>query len=140
MASIRLPALTGGKANIRLVYFDDPNGQVIGFDGNEWATDYRVFDLGTEQTVEVIPNADIVTIDGRATGYLISVAATGGRKWESIIQVQDIADVQEIGVIVNAGRVTPDGMRSIFLGGAVIQIVDSVPSVEDPNILYFVMA
>lgn len=137
MASIRLPVLSGGKANIRLVYFDDPNSQVIGFDGNEWATDYRVFDLSTEQTVELIPNSDIVTIDGKETGYFIRVAASGGRKWEYIFQVIDSEDVQEIGAIVNSDRVSPESMRYIFLGGVQIEIVDSHPNPYVPGVLYF---
>lgn len=138
MTAVRIPALPGGKAFIRLVYFDSPRDQVIGFDDHDFATESLKINLSSDQIIELIPTADISTTDGRATGYLVTVTAFGSRRWESVIQVPNSSDVQELDVLVSSGRITPEGMKNIFLGGAMIEVVESVPDTELPGILYFV--
>lgn len=137
MTTVRLPRLADGKASIRLVYLDDHTQQVIGFDQHEWATEYRSVSLDTEKLIELVPTLHIATADHRPTCYSLTIQTTGGRKLETTIQVPDSNNVIELDVLISAARVYPESMKAIFLGGALVEIVDSIPDTEVPGVIYF---
>ena len=102
LTPVRLPALAGGTASVRLVYQDSPQTQVLGFDGPEWVTAYARIDLAAAQTIDLTPTAAIATPDGRATAYLITVQAPGGRGAPYLVQVPESAAVLELVDLVGA--------------------------------------
>lgn len=112
MTQVRIPALTGGKASIRLVYQSEPTRQVMGFDGPEWATAYAALDLSTAETIDLTPTADIATADGRATCYLVTASAPGGRGWTHCIQVPDSPNVLELRDLVGASAIDPASLTA----------------------------
>ncbi|WP_295622495.1 hypothetical protein [uncultured Lamprocystis sp.] len=110
LTPVRLPALAGGTASVRLVYQDSPQTQVLGFDGPEWVTAYARIDLAAAQTIDLTPTAAIATPDGRATAYLITVQAPGGRGAPYLVQVPESAAVLELVDLVGAAVIDPAGI------------------------------
>jgi hypothetical protein len=104
---VRIPGLTGAKASVRLVLQSDRKTQVIGFDGLEWATTYSAHDLAAAATVALTPTADIATVGGKPTCYLISVSATGGRGWTECVQVPDSPTALELADLVGLSGIDP---------------------------------
>ena len=102
---VRIPALSGGRASVRLVSAVAPYPQVLGFEGAEWATAYASLDLTTEQTVELTPTGDIALAGGGATLYQISVQAPGQRAAVFRFSVPSSGAVQELEALVGAAGI-----------------------------------
>ncbi|MCU0843251.1 MAG: hypothetical protein MUC79_16270 [Thiobacillaceae bacterium] len=113
---VRIPGLTGAKASVRLVLQSDRKTQVLGFSGVEWATTYSAHDLAAAATVALTPTADIATVGGKPTCYLISVSATGGRGWAECVQVPDSPTALELADLVGLSGIDP----ASFLAGRLL--------------------
>ncbi|MEY2654360.1 MAG: hypothetical protein RLZZ524_1388, partial [Pseudomonadota bacterium] len=106
-AGVRLPALPGGTASVRLVLAADHQTQVLGFAGPDWATAYQGLKLDTAQTVTLTPTADIALAGGGATCYKIMVTASGGRGGDYCVQIPDDAGTHDLADLVGAAAIDP---------------------------------
>lgn len=103
--AVRLPALAGATASIRLVKASDPRTQVLGFHGVEWATTYVGLALDAAQLVTLTPTAAIALAGGGATCYLVSVSAPGGRAGDFCVQVPATDDTLDLASLAGAASI-----------------------------------
>ncbi|MCU0843252.1 MAG: hypothetical protein MUC79_16275 [Thiobacillaceae bacterium] len=87
---VRIPALAGGKASVRLVYQGEQARQVMGFDGPEWATAYQGLAL----------TAAIAVAGAAGTCYLVSVSLAKEVSASWCITVPDSGSVQELADLI----------------------------------------
>lgn len=110
MTAIRIPALPGGTASVRLVHQDNKAREVLGFDGVDWATHYEHVALDNGATITLTPTSQIGTADDppRPTVYRFTIAADHGR-WVWFVQVPDSPnDVELIDLIGATVPVDPE--------------------------------
>lgn len=97
---VRIPALAGGKASVRLVYQGEQARQVMGFDGPEWATAYQGLALDEARTVTLTPTAAIAVAGAAGTCYLVSVSLAKEVSASWCITVPDSGSVQELADLI----------------------------------------
>lgn len=106
-ATLRIPALPGATASVRLVDAADHDRQVLGFEDAEWATTYLGVPLDQARDLDLTPTAAIATAAGLATCYRVIVRASGGRGYDACVQLADIAGVQDLRDLVAAEAIDP---------------------------------
>jgi hypothetical protein len=110
-ADVRIPALSGGRASVQLVTASDRR-PVLGFAAAEWATVYEALDLSTAQTLTLTPTAEVATVGGVATCYLVTVTAPGKRNWVDCVQSPSGGATYELRDLVGAAAIDPASLTA----------------------------
>jgi hypothetical protein len=126
MSQVRIPALSNGTASIRLVHATTHN-DVLGFEGDEWATAYELLRLDTEQFIELTPTADIALAGGGVTAYAFRVFAPKERLALSYIQVPESSVPLELRALIGASEPEPG---STLLAELIADMGEAVASCE----------